>query len=884
MTLPDGSRIGFGDRVFLLLLKLYPAEFRQRFGPDLLAFFRLDRERTLRQSKIVGPLRFWVITVTDTIGAALRAHVHKVRTTQSLQPSEIGKNRRARILWLNRLWVSIPSMVWDLRFAFRSLRKSPWFVVVSVVSLGLAMGLTNTTFAVLDAVKNPYTPMKHADRVFRVAQWGDGANGQVTSMQKFEPLENQTYFHDDIALASVRLDWFEADFGVEQGTVAFVSPNFFAMIGVEPFMGRFSEVSDEQSVVVSFELWRRLFDGTDLHDAILRIGEEFYQVVGVMPRGMSLRRDAWVIQPRSAFVTQPFLPFVRLRPGVTLDMAHRNIEPALAKLRADFGVGKRDFQYILSSVLPDARPYREFHFAMGAAATAVLLLACANLANLSLARGFARRRELAVRMAIGASRAAVMRQMLAEGTAIAVGGGVLGIFATMWGIDLLTYKLTQEVRWIGGMEPYLNWRVAAFAFSVIAITVVLSSLIPAFLSSRVDVSEPLKDGSSSATEKIKGRYNRLVMAEVAIAMVLVLGTGLLWKAADRVGDFDFGYDPEGLLRLNLNSWETDVDYRELLAKLQGAEGVESASLLRMFATSRALVTSDVADGDSIGQMLTRAVNLVSSDFFETLGVKVTSGRDFSPGDAEGGSVIVERAAAKLLWPDGQAVGHMVKLGPFDEDGRWYPVVGIVDDVFLGFPRDPDLPPEPKIYVVSDDISLVRPWFVVRVSESHPEMWVTLQRMLMDAVPGRSYVWVSQWGFQFNLEVVQRQFLVAMFGLLSVFGLILSSVGLYSVLAYTVVRRTREFGIRIALGAETKDVARHVFHDAFVMLLAGIGIGAFLAMWSGQIFGKWLYDVHPADATALIVSELVLLTGSCLACLAPVIRATRSDPMDVLRAS
>ncbi|MDH5643600.1 MAG: ABC transporter permease, partial [Gemmatimonadota bacterium] len=285
MTLPDGSRIGFGDRVFLLLLKLYPAEFRQRFGPDLLAFFRLDRERTLRQSKIVGPLRFWVITVTDTIGAALRAHVHKVRTTQSLQPSEIGKNRRARILWLNRLWVSIPSMVWDLRFAFRSLRKSPWFVVVSVVSLGLAMGLTNTTFAVLDAVKNPYTPMKHADRVFRVAQWGDGANGQVTSMQKFEPLENQTYFHDDIALASVRLDWFEADFGVEQGTVAFVSPNFFAMIGVEPFMGRFSEVSDEQSVVVSFELWRRLFDGTDLHDAILRIGEEFYQVVGVMPRG-----------------------------------------------------------------------------------------------------------------------------------------------------------------------------------------------------------------------------------------------------------------------------------------------------------------------------------------------------------------------------------------------------------------------------------------------------------------------------------------------------------------------------------------------------------------------------------------------------------------------
>jgi hypothetical protein len=276
---------------------------------------------------------------------------------------------------------------------------------------------------------------------------------------------------------------------------------------------------------------------------------------------------------------------------------------------------------------------------------------------------------------------------------------------------------------------------------------------------------------------------------------------------------------------------------------------------------------------------------VSSGFLETLQIPVVAGRDFTASDAGGGGVvIVDQDAARRLWPGIDPLGRMIKLGGHDAPEEWYPVVGVARTASLYFESDPDLPTEPNVFLMPGSYAGRSMRFVVRVRGDEPRVAMDLRRVLRDAVPGSGLPLIGTWLRGFDQIVAAREFMAGLFALFGLFALGLSSMGLYGVLSYAVSRRVREFGVRMALGARPADVLRLVLREGSVMVLAGVAIGAIVAMWFAQLLGYWLYDVNPTDALSLVSAELVLVVVSLAACAMPGVRASRADPVEVLRAT
>jgi hypothetical protein len=415
----------------------------------------------------------------------------------------------------------------------------------------------------------------------------------------------------------------------------------------------------------------------------------------------------------------------------------------------------------------------------------------------------------------------------------------------------------------------------------------------------------LKESAGTTTRRAGSRYNALVISEIVLAMLLVMGGGLLFKAAERVAHYEFGYDPQGLFQMWIpglgRTQDVPADSLEaltqrLLARAKGFRGVLGAATRRPVTPDSLMVTADVSGGRGEAELFLWRVNAVSDGFFQTLRVPIIEGRDFLPGDGDtGGAVIVNETAARELWPDGNAVGSRIKLGRFDAPQPWMIVVGVVRNT-RHFEDDPDmllLPPEPAVYYVSPEPSAGSRWLVVRGDPAVPAVGVDLSLvMLAEARAGWSpevarSTWtprVYRWMYDFGDQVEARRFVASLFGLFGVFAAALAALGLYGVLSYAVSARMREFGVRVALGATQRDLSRLILHDGAVMWLAGTGVGAFLAMWSAKLLTRWLYDVHPADVTSLLVAESVLILACVIGCLGPALRATRADPLEIIRAT
>ena len=782
------------------------------------------------------------------------------------------------------------------QYGFRSLKKSPGFVAVALGCLTLALGLITTTYAVLDSVMNPRVPFDDPDQLYSVMMLGNGATGRVTWFDKYVRVRDRTHFFEEMALTSWTSDIVQSSRGMHSTRIASASANFFSLLGLETEQGRlFAEgiayADDANRAVISFSLWRRLYATGDIRGEAITIGDRTYEVIGVAPPGMSYpaRADVWTLLPPAVKETGTGVsyasPIGRLRPGVTPDAARMELFALTERLVTEFGNKLPDFRLDMFPVIPDPAELKSFHAAMAGAALAVFLIACANLANLMLARGISRRREVALQMALGATRRRIIKQVLAESALIAMGGGVLGIIAALWGIDLLTNRMPPNVTYIGTLAPQLSWRVFVFGLSAITATVLLCGLLPAIRASNVDASEPLKDNAGTTTERMRGRYNALVMAEVAATMVLLMGAGLLLKAAERVGGFEFGYEPRGLVNVFARAPRgTEVDGHALLRRVQTTSGVLGAARWGSRMPDGMIVTSDLSMGGGDYQMLKRSYAVVSPTFLRTLGIPILSGRDFAEGDdAAGGAVIVSAGAARTLWPGMDPVGRRIKLGRALWDGPWLQVVGVSRNAELGFRSDPDLEPESAIFVVPPDTTSLRGAMVVRFTGDEGRVILGLTRTIADVMSGLRPI-LYPWAFGFDDLVVARRFGAGIFGLFGAFGLGLAAVGIYGVLVYAVSRRMREFGVRIALGAKPRDLLNLVLHDGFVMVLAGTGIGAFLAMWGAQIFGTWLYDVNATDALSLVVAEGALLAVSLVACVVPGLQAMRANPIDVLRAT
>ena len=780
-----------------------------------------------------------------------------------------------------------------VRYAWRSLAKSPGFVVISVLALGIGLGLSTTMFAVLDAVVNPEVAYRDPGTLYSI-NWWFGRRNPMRPAELYRYFRDQTHSFEGVVpvawdQVTIDVDGQQSDFGIRR-----VTPNWFTLTGIKPKMGRGLVASDgEDAVVLSYDLWKRIF-GTrrTLSGAAVTISGRPVPVVGVLPRGAG-RAEGWMALPANiegtGIAAATVRPFVRLRAGVSREQADAEIKALARQLTDRFGAREAPFSFDLYPAVNPREEVKDIHKAMIGAALAVLLIACVNLAHLMLARGLAKRREFALRMALGASRGAVVRQMFTECAFITVAGAALGALIGYWGADILENRMPPEVAWVGLVRPQLSWRVFALGAAAAALSAVFFGLGPAIrVAFGVNLDEPLKDDAGTTTGRIRYKYNPLVMAEVGLALVLLMAGGLLLRTVHGLQGEREDANEETLWRgFIYQRYEADAPKRTqpsrdaIRGTLAGIAGIRDMAFEGGRNVIGGAVSAELTQ-DSNRTIIMRTYPVVSPAYLKVRGLPILRGRDFEPGDAAGSGVaIVDALAAQTLYPGEEAVGRMLKLGSPASSAPWVRIVGVSRSP-KHLEGDERYAPEPNVWVSSID-SAVTPQVLIRTASPDPAVVATAQQRLRQQLPGIS-AYIIPWNYSRKAEIASRGFLAKVFVAMGAVALALSALGLYGVLAYTVTRRMREFAVRIALGAAPERMLRMVLHDGFVMLLAGIGVGAFGALAASRMLDSVLIAVLPSDVVSLVISETVLIAAGLAAALVPARRASRANPMDILRAT
>lgn len=785
--------------------------------------------------------------------------------------------------WLERLGQ-------DVRSAVRSLKRSRGFVAIAVLALGVGLGLSTTMFAVLDAVVHPYVPYRQPEQLFSV-RWWFGRRSPMTRTELYRYLRDETRSFQAVVASSRDVMQMEVGGRAEDVHVRLVSPRYFAGMGVEPRIGRALTIADDAAVVVSAGLWRRFFgDRRSLDGATVKLGSRIYSVVGVLPRGAAAPSEVWLTLPASveaggADAEIYILPTVRLRQGVTREQANAELQSLVHLLTDRFGAHDAPFAVEL---LPLARPrgeIRDIQKAMVGSALAVLLIACVNLAHLMLARGLAKRRELALRMALGAGRAAVVRQMFAECVLVTLGGAAVGVLVTLWGADVLQNRMPPEWAWVGLVQPQLSWRVFALAVLAAAASAVVFGLLPAIrVAFALNVNEALNEDSGTTTGRQRQRYSPLVVAEVALALVLLMGGGLLLRTVYQLQREETVPGARTLFLAMIDTRRADsavaLRPHQLLAAVASVEGVREAAYLTYGGAPGMAITAEMTQ-DSPRTIAMRGYPVVSPSYVHVLGLPILRGRDFLPGDEAGsGMAVIDPVAAQRLYPNQDPIGRMIKLGAPASRAPWVPIVGLVRSPYV-LDAEGRYAPPPSVFVARP-LGGSGGQLLIRTTTRDPRTVFLLQSALR-SLPGAARTYVRPFDYDREGELASRGFLAKAFVAMGMVALGLAALGLYGVLAYAVSRRMREFAVRVALGAEPRVLLRMVLHDGLVMLLAGIGLGAFAALAAARLLDAVLIAVLPSDVVSLVLSEAVLITVGLAAALVPARRAARANPLEILRA-
>ncbi len=752
-------------------------------------------------------------------------------------------------------------------------------------------------FGVVDAVLHPRPGCAQAARLLwlnpRMSYWS--AAGGVTQQDLRRLIREQTRSFD--AVVGVDRDQLPIQVGDEEPTLSVerVPPEWFDVLGVRMERGRAFTAGDGDGVVViSHALWTRATaerrDSGALH---LVIGDRSYAVIGVL--APEARQWSAVIPISPARQLSTLGTLLRLRPGVTVERARADLAALAAVLTARYASPQAPWALNVDPFTARREQVADIHVAMVGAALIVLLIACANLAHLMLARGLSRRRELAVRMALGAGRRAVVRLMLTEGLVIALGGVVLGVVFAFWGAAVLRSLVPSEFTWVGIVVTQISWRVLALGGVAAAGSAVLFGLLPAVrVALTVELTTPLKADAGTTTGAARARYSPLVIAEVALALALMMGGALLLRMLQHVRHASLGFDAETLAQASVYAGysnpylgrpdsRTKMDWQEALASARRAPGVLDAALEFGARPSGMAVTAELS-GDSTRMIVMSEYSVVSPEYLRVHGLPVLRGRDFEPGDAAGAGVAILSAAAEArLYPRRDAVGRMVKLGGPKSDAPWVRIVGVARTPLspLQLARPGSLE-APSVWVAGPTAGWTYGTVLVRLRNRDPGALIGLRHALATE-PGVRRATVQRYTWIRDQEEASLAFLSQLFVAMGAVGLGLAALGLYGVLAYAVTLRMREFAVRLALGAEPRVLSRMVLRDGLVMLLAGTAIGGFAALAAASLLDQFLVGVYPTDALSLAASEAVLLAVGLAATLAPARRALRANPVDILRA-
>ena len=788
-----------------------------------------------------------------------------------------------------------------LLHSLRSLRRAPGFVALATLSTGVGIGLSTSVYAMIDRLMHPLTPYANVDQLFRIQGYGYSPRRGPTTAQLFEALPRAGAF----AAATMQApgsSYLDASGIQDQRRYARVAPNFFDVLGVRPRLGRVfrpDEMGTQNVAVISDALWRSRFRGRRaIGDAAITLGDRTYAVIGVMPPNFEqapVPEDVWLPFPSAGAMSEAAFGFVtvRVKSGLRAEALRAPLKSLAEKLTKQFGTPGSEISFRMFSLRPDPLQLSEYHAAMIGAAVGILLIACANVAALMLARGLGRQRNSALCLSLGATRAILVRDVFAEVAILTGLGSAVGLLAAGWGISAFSAAIPQQIAWLGLIDPSWSWRVFAGAFGAALVSAALAGVLPALQAARVDPAEPLKESSGTTTGRARSRFRALVVVELALSMVLLIGASLMVKATLRVAQYDFGFDATAMLNVFVTESaagpsgktprrSTD-DLAPIIERVRTVPGVDGVTSTSVAVPDNNLVISE-ATASGATPLALRAYQRIGLDYIRTLGLHIKEGRDVNESDRGRGAVVLEERAAEVLFPRGSAVGRMVKLGDQTSSQPWLPVIAVVRNSAFWFHDDPDQHDEPKVfaYVPSEPLGFWR--LVVHQARGARGVPLSLQRRIQDGLGSRTYVGVFPLLANYDQMLRGRYFVAGVFVLLGAVSLVLAAAGLFSVLSYAVGQRMREFAVRIALGARTGDVLRLVLRDGLELALGGTAVGALGGMWAGTLLSKWLYDVHPADVTALVAAELILLVVTLLACLVPALRAMQADPVEVLRAT
>jgi putative ABC transport system permease protein len=822
------------------------------------------------------------------------------------------------------------TLIKDLRFGIRSLAKRPGFTAIAMLTLALGIGASTAIFSVVDGVLLRSLPYPDADQIVQLREVNERGGRMPFAEPNFNDIRARSHSFTGVAQYNGQLTTVTGGVEPVRAATYAVSADFFNVLGVKPVLGRTFSPEESKTggapvAVVSYGFWQRLLGGkSDLTGTSLRVMNENVNVIGVMPAEFAFPRTGEIWIPREMFPAEisrsahNWSVVARMRPNVTVEQAYADVSAIGKQLKQEFG---KDMDGIDFAVVPQQEymvgNVRSALLMIFAAVGFLLLVACANVANLLLAQVTTRQREFSVRAALGATRSRLARQFITENLLLVLIAGTIGVLFAYWGVNLLLGLNQQALPRMN--EIGVNARAVGFTLGLSVVIAVVLGIVPLLRFSTKDLEANLRE-AGSGTPGFAGQHSRnlLVVAQMALTLILLVGAGLLGKSFYQLLQIDPGFRTESAVAMELSlprGSKDDTRYKKLMTaydlllkrgeapaedtkfseeeerqrqfqqqlieRLSNTPGVVAVGTINYLPLSGGGPDGNFLINNNPARQGHANYRLASAGYFAAMGIPLLRGRTFDASDQVNApnAAVVSQSFVKKYFPNEEVIGQTIQFGNMDSDLRLLHVVGVVGDVH---DDGVDVAVGPTVYGNALQRLPSSTWNVVARATVEPTSLVPVMRETVRSMNSQLPLKFRTLDQVFSSSLDQRRFSLVIFGVFGVAALLLAAMGIYGVTAYVVTQRTREIGIRMALGAQLGDVLKMVLRYAMTLVVIGTIVGLAGAYVVTRVMSNLLFQVTPTDLATFVLVPAVLLLVALVACLIPARRATKVDPLITLR--